>query len=242
MASEMLTKWLSYYDPIHRGNTQRGIANGMTATLGWAYPRVLGGYNLYRGVDGAAVDDSLPVGAADSDAKSISNFSWRGHAVSTDYAYEIRSVGGGGVESASAGTVPVTTDGAGVPVGARPNRAAHLRVRPSVGGSFHLRWTYDARGQVGIVSLFAVYNDGGTGAVDWNTPFGLVPYRVGKTDYSLTTSAFAQGTRRVWGVRAVTSGGVHDGNTDAVFGWADAVSPDAHPSVVVTCVDEPESI
>jgi len=62
---ERFEKEPAHYDPIHRGYTPRGIANGVTATGGWCFPRVLsGGYNLYRGPSAASIDFSRPVGAA----------------------------------------------------------------------------------------------------------------------------------------------------------------------------------
>ena len=100
MASDLFGQWLAHYDTIHRGYTPSGIANGVTATGGWSFPRILGGYNLYRGTDGAeSIAFGLPVGAAGREAGNISNFGWRPHAASTKYAYVVKAIGGGGVES-----------------------------------------------------------------------------------------------------------------------------------------------
>ena len=80
----LLTKWLAFYDPIHRGFTPRGIANGGITTVGWSFPRIKGGLNLYRGTPTANdVDFTDPVGAAGFDGQEIRNFSWRNHQPST---------------------------------------------------------------------------------------------------------------------------------------------------------------
>ena len=98
--SDLLRRWLAHYDPIHRGYTPRGIANAVCATNGWAFPRVRGGTNLYRGSPTAeAVDLTHPVGAAGRGATTIANFPWRPHGAGKEYYYVLRAIGGGGVES-----------------------------------------------------------------------------------------------------------------------------------------------
>ena len=102
MTDCLLAKWLDHYDPIHRGYTPRGIANGVCATAGWTFPRLGGGYNLYRGTPTADdIDYGVPVGAAGAGAGRINNFLWRPHTADTEYFYVCRAVGGGGVESTS---------------------------------------------------------------------------------------------------------------------------------------------
>ena len=98
---ELLGKWLEHYDPIHRGWTRRGIANGVCMTRGFAFPRIAGGYNLYRGgPTGADVDYTAPVGAAGARAAGIRTLPWGRLEAGAEYIFVLRSIGGGGVESA----------------------------------------------------------------------------------------------------------------------------------------------
>ncbi|MEE9293507.1 MAG: hypothetical protein V3W34_00880 [Phycisphaerae bacterium] len=244
MASDMFAKWLKHYDPIHRGHTPAGLANGVTATNGWSFPRVQGGYNLYRGANGwESIDFADPVGAGQRTATSIFNFSWRGHAAATRYVYAVKAVSGGGVESA--GSTPALVaefDGGGNLVGLRPNGPTEVLVLPAVGGRFLVRWVYASRLQEAEPAQFNVYHDAGTGTVDYQTVIAQVAYRKGRAHYQYTSGAFGHGARRVWSVRAVTGQGVDDGNVLSAFGWADADAPQAHPLVQLLCLAEEEGV
>ncbi|UCD28531.1 MAG: hypothetical protein JSV03_15855, partial [Planctomycetota bacterium] len=99
MVVSLLQRWLSHYDPIHRGWTPVGIANGICTTVGYSFPRIRGGYNLRRAVDRKPEASDLIVGVAGADAQTIHNFSWVTHQASTDYYYRLTAVSGGGVEN-----------------------------------------------------------------------------------------------------------------------------------------------
>ncbi len=236
MCNGFLAKWLAYYDPIHRGWTPAGIANGVCATVGFFFPRIRGGYNLRRGV-GEVPDASEPiVGAAGADATTIRTFPWMMHDASTTYVYRLTAINGGGVENWSDEVVASTGfDAAGDWVGSRPNAPADLRVTPGAGGKFVLRWTYSRPGEQAEPAAFRLYNDGGTGSVDFETIVATVEYRRGRFHYCYSSEAFASGTRVRWVVRAVSAEGVEDTNEQVAFGWADALAPSADPTVVITC-------
>ena len=138
--AELLDKWLAHYDSIHRGWTPRGIANGVCATNGFAFPRLAGGYNLYRGAGALEnVDTDVPVGAAGAQASQLETFSWRPAAASTTYVHVIRSIGGGGVEIPSGvQAVTVSFDAFGQPEGLKPNAPTSLAVVPQGGGRFEV--------------------------------------------------------------------------------------------------------
>jgi len=240
VASELFDKWLAHYDPIHRGYTPRGIANGVTATGGACFPRIGGGYNLYRGTDGTeSIDFSLPVGAAGRVATSIKNFAWRPHAPSTRYLYVVKAIGGGGVESDASRPGRVAEfDAGGDLLGPRPNGPSELVVSPAAGGRFELRWVHASRFAEAVPAEFRVYHDNGTGTVDYATVVATVPYRRGKVHYRYLSAGFAHGARRVWGVRAVTSAAVDDGNELSAMGWADAAAPPVHPGVTLSRLAE----
>jgi len=219
MGSDLLAKFLLHYDPIHDGFTPSGIANGVSLTNGFSFPRIRGGYNLYRG--GPAREDidwSVPVGAAPADAATIANFPWRGHTPGTVYFYGLRAIGGGGVECADVGSVQrVEFDAAGALIGPRPNAPTNLQVRPVAGGKFALRWTYSPCGEQTAPAEFRIYHDGGTGAVQYDAPVGVVGYRSGRFAYSYVSDAFADQTKVQWVVRAASSEGVEEDNTAVVF-------------------------
>lgn len=233
MQSDLFTKWLVHYDPIHRGYTLAGIANGVTATGGWSFPRILGGYNLYRGTGGAdSIDFSLPIGSAGREATAISNFGWRPHFSSTTYTYAVKAIGGGGFESSASHPARVAQfDGAGALMGPRPNSPSDLSVSAVASGRFLVRWVYPSGFEETAPSSFEIFHDNGTGTVDYATVVATVAYRRGKVHYIYTSQAFAHHVRRIWAVRAVASDGVDDGNNLEVMGWSDAEAPGAHPSV-----------
>ena len=246
MSEDLLAKWLDHYDPIHRGYTPRGIANAVCATNGWSFPRIQGGYNLYRGTPTAeAIDYTFPVGAAGPQATTkphppfrIANFSWRPHAADTEYFYTLRAVGGGGVESPpTEPAVSVAFDAAGGCAGGRPNAPMALSVSAASGGRFVLRWSYAAVGEEVSPSEFRIYSDGGTGTVDYDNAVAQVAYVRGQIHFRYTTSEAAHGARRKWGVRAVSASGRDDGNETTVEALADASGPEPHPNLLGECME-----
>jgi hypothetical protein len=175
-------------------------------------------------------------------ATSVGNFGWRPHAASARYAYVVKAIGGGGVESEATHPARVAEfDASGELPGPRPNGPSELTVRSGAGGRFELLWVYPARHQEAAPATFRVYHDSGSGVVDYGTVVGTVPYRRGRIHYGYRSAPFAHGTRRVWGVRAVTAEGVDDGNVLTARGVADAEAPPAHPVVTATPLDELES-
>lgn len=238
MQDDFLAKWLDHYDPIHLGYTPRGIANAICATNGWSFPRVKGGYNLYRGTPTAGdIDYAVPVGAACPTAVRASTFAWWSHAADTEYWYVLRAVGGGGVESASSQpAVSVAFDAAGDFVGGRPNPPAALSASPTAEGRFVLRWSYSDLNEEVSPSEFRIYSDGGTGTMDYENAVGQVAYSLGQVHFNYTTGTHAHGAKRMWGVRAVSALGRDDANETAVTRNADASGPDPHPNLLGECV------
>ncbi len=236
----LLTKWLAFYDPIHRGFTPRGIANGGMTTVGWSFPRIRGGFNLYRGApSGNDIDFTDPVGAAGFDADEIRNFAWRNHSPGTTYYYALKSINGGGCESAPAERIwPATFDEAGNMLGDPPNAPDNLQVEPASGGRFRLRWTYSERDQLVAPSEFRLYHDNGSGTVDYETIVATVSYKFARFHYEYTSGGFAHDAKRVWSVRAASAAGIEDANTTAVVAVADAVGPPNHPTAFTECGPE----
>lgn len=235
MATELLTKWLSHYDPIHRGWTRGGIANAVCATNGFFFPRIKGGYNLRRGIGTAPDASSAIVGAAGSSAGAIRTFPWITHIANTTYLYRINSINGGGVEEWDTDVSAQTAfDHSAHWVGAVANGPGDLQVEPVVGGKFLLRWTYTRDGEQIEPGTFRIYNDNGTGTIDYGVVVATVTYRRGRFHYSYTSAAFAHETRIRWAVRAASAIGAEEKNTSNVFANADSTSPPINPAVWIT--------
>ena len=235
MASDLLSKWLTYWDPIHRGWTPLGIANGVCTTNGFFFPRIRGGYNLRR-YTGGTPDATAPiVGAAGADTNTIKTFGWVIHEPGQSYVYRLTAVSGGGVENWRDEVVTVADFQVnGSWSGGRPNSPMDLRVTPAAGGKFLVRWTYASQGQVKAPAGFNVYTDGGSGEVDFGTVYRSVVYRVGELHYDTLSGSFPQGTRVGFAVRAEASSPVvEDTNGNIVFAWARASGPPINPTVVI---------
>jgi hypothetical protein len=231
----LLQRWLAHYDPIHRGWTPAGIANGVCATAGFFFPRVRGGYNLRRAVDSVPDESDLIVGAAGADDQSIFTFNWVTHQASTHYGYRLTVISGGGVENFDDELIVRTEfDQNGDWVGLRPNSPGDLRVAPSASGKFVLRWTYTPQGQQAEPSTFRIYNNGVSGEIDFDNVVATVDYRMGSLHYSYESAAYEHGTCVKWAVRAASSAGVEEDNENTVLDWVDASAPLINPPVVVT--------
>ncbi len=233
--SELQTKWLAHYDPIHRGWTPRGIATGLCTTNGFFFPRVRGGYHLRRATGAIPSMDAAIVGAGAAGETTIREFPWVTRTPGAVYVYRLNAIGAGGVEEAGTDNLAtVEFDAAGNWVGARPTGPANLRVRPLAGGRFELRWTYSEpnTAAAGEAIEFRVFSDGGTGTMDYVTAVATIAVRARRLHYRYATAAFPHGAKVKWAVRAYTAQTVHDGNTNAVFAWADAEGPPAVPAFV----------
>lgn len=233
--SELLDKWLVHYDPIHRGWTPSGIANAVCTTSGIFFPRVRGGWNLYRGQDSAAaIDYSQVVGAAGAEATEVRNFAWRGHEAARTYFYALRAVGPGGVESETGENVRrFETDGNGNWLGPQPNQPQNVSVRRLAGGVFKVRWTYSPVGQETAPVSFRLYNGENGSPINYSEAVATVAYRPGRHYYGYESVAFADGVEVDWAVRAVSAEGREDSNVLAAAARADASGP-ARTSAVLS--------
>ena len=239
MSCSLLDKWLTHYDPLHRGFTADGIANGVTATAGWFFPRIRGGYNVRRAVGRKPTADDPIVGAAGADAATVANFTWRGHAPSTVYHYRLNAIGPGGIEElGERSVVRAAFDAAGDLIPSRPNVPTNLRVEREAGGTFRLRWTYSEADEEVSPAAFEVYADNGAGTVDYETAVAIVPFVARRFHYERASGAFAHGTKVKWSVRAVSAAGVNDANTIVVAAVAVAEGPPVHQAIVSECGTE----
>jgi len=79
-------------------------------------------------------------------------------------------------------------------------------------GKIRVCFAYEAFGHGGYPTDFQVFEGATAGTIDYNTPLGTIAFDHAKTRYDFTTSAFADGTPHVMGVRARNSGGVAEQN------------------------------
>lgn len=233
--SKLLEGWLSRYDPIHRGWTRAGIANGLTVTNGFSFPRVRGGYNLYRTVVGGADDPAL-VGAAGADATQVQPFAWIEHMPDAAYVYRLVPVGGGGVENWTDRTqTGVRFDGAGDWRGPLPNAPTDLQVVPMSLGRLAVRWSYYPQGEQVSPAGFHLFRDDG-GQIEYGSVAGHVEYRRGQVHYEYVSGHEVDGVRVGWAVRAFAADGREEENLAVVHGLARRVGPPPNPVVNVTVI------
>jgi hypothetical protein len=238
MPDALLAKWLKHYDPLYRGWTPDGIANGVCLTNGFSFPRIKGGYNLRRSTSRQSDPQDRIVGAAGHDATTIRVFSFATHEPSTTYYYRLCAVGGGGMENNTDEVLAeVVFDAAGNWIGASPNPPTDLRVASLSGGRFLLKWMYPSQGEQAEPTEFRVYHNGGAGQIDYQTPTATIPYRRGQVHFEHTSAAFPHGTRVRWAVRAATSTGIEELNEQQTSGWAEANPPPANPAVLIAVED-----
>ncbi len=237
MAISLLAGWLAHYDPIHRGWTIAGIANGVCATNGFCFARIRGGYNLRRTRDGESAVEL--VGAAGADARTVTTFPWVRHEAGAGYTYRLAAVGGGGVENNFLEvSARASFDAQGEWRGPRPNAPSDLNVTPIGGGRFLLRWVYSEGSQQVAPAEFRVYRGIGWSGVDYGQAVAVVPYRAGRPHGNWISQPFAHGTRVVWAVRAASAAGVEEDNARTAWGWSIALPPPINPTIIVRCVED----
>jgi hypothetical protein len=240
----LLEKYIASADPMHFGLSARGVANGLGLTFGFSFPRIAGGYNLYRGLDSVdAIDWVNPVGAASADANEVRSFAWMGHNANTRYVYGVRAIGGGGVEETEThNVVRAAFDAGGALRPPEPNAPVGLTVSPAAGGAVRVEWAYSSAGQDAAPAAFDVYDNGGApppgsgaGAVDFlNAAIGSVAYKPGRVFHSFQTGSYGHGTRVELAVRARSESGAVEANTVTRVVIAVATPPTGFAGLVVT--------
>jgi hypothetical protein len=182
------------------------------------------GYNLYLASGGGpdAIDYADPwrqvgpgVLEVETDPLGAAAVHWFG----------IRPVDVDGRESpVTQGEVRLELDGGGAAVPDRPAAPLALHAEPLPAGEVLLRWRYRVGCSRLAPEVFRIFGDGGTGAIDYETPLGETPYVAGRTWHAWTGGPLAPGIVHELAVRAVAAGEV----------WDDAravaqVTPDAAP-------------
>lgn len=234
MDCDLLTKWLAWYDPIHHGWTRLGIANGVCATNGFSFPRIRGGYNLYRTEDGVPSPYLEPAGSAGAEASTVRTFPWVSHYWETGYHYQLVPVGGGGVENwADEVVTSFVTNAIGDWNGRVPNSPTDLQIVPLSCGRFAVRWTYLPQGQDVEPAGFVLYTTH-EGVLEYGSVRGSVPYNPGRIHYEYITQSKPDGERVGWAVRAHSPDGYEENNMNQVYAMARNQPPPINPVVMLT--------
>jgi len=244
--SELLTKWLAYYDPLFFGATFTGVVHGVGLMLGvggWCQPG--GMHVLYRGSSRVSIDYDTPVGAAGPGVSSITLFPWITHDADTSYYYTCLPIGAGGVAAVPNSKTPqivrVRIDGEGDAMAPAPMAPRNLRVTPVAAGAFRISWTYPQTTQAPAPSTFNIYTNGGSGDVDYESSIATVTARLsgrGAGCYGWISSAYDHATRVTFAVRAEDSDGDEDQNVAVASAVADAEGPSAAEIVAASYGDD----
>lgn len=232
--ADLLASWLRWYDPVHRGWTPLGIANGICMTNGFSFPRIRGGYNLYRAIEHIPSRGAEPAGAAGSTASRLRTFPWIRHNNDTHYQYRLVPVGGGGVENWTDETVvSFMTDEEGDWKGSVPNAPTDLQVVPLSQGRFRVRWTYCPQGEEVEPSGFRLYTTH-EGVLDYGSIAASVPFASGRIHFEHITPSYEDGERVGWAVRASSAAGHEERNMHQVYAFARSQPPPMNPVVMIS--------
>lgn len=223
-----LQKWFLVYSPLTHGRFDFFLSDtaarfdtfGQFIWLGRFWMRRLGGHNLRRSSGRDAPSATSPiVGRSDGPASSVSTWPFVGHAANTAWSFQLRSVGGGGVESDDAAVLrEVAINGSQV-AKAVPNAVIGLEVTPNSAGTFTVNWSYSNAGQLATPSQFNVYGDSGNGTINYSTALGSVTYDAEKSYYSFTTGVLGGSSEApfLFAVRVQTSAGDEEANENTVM-------------------------
>jgi len=209
VASDLLSKWLAWWQPLRGGLTLWGLANGLPLTNGWFWARVRGGYLLYRGCGSRdQIDWSRPAGAAAVDATVIREYGWMRQDQPGEHWYGVRAVSGAGLESEpsfDAAGCGVGDDGC--LIGALPGDVERAWAEPAAAGRVLLRWLYAATYEGAPPSEFRIYHDSGTGQIDYAQPAATVAWDLRRRVYRWLSGTYFHGTRNRFVVRAANAAG-----------------------------------
>jgi len=217
----MIEEYNRSAEPLLRGWGGYDFAcMGFAVSGGHRFPWPEGCYVLRRRRIYPDVGEWTLCGTAPLDATSIKNGPGFDHQADMAYQYEVATVFGNGQASAFCEPVRVDFDGSVQLIDPLPMFPRNLRARPIAGGQFLVTWDYDPYGHGAWPKDFQVFGGPDAGSIDYNTPLtdsvsGLayVPVYGAQRRFEFTTAAFANGTVKVFGVRARNAAAVAEKNT-----------------------------
>lgn len=212
-------------DPFLLGvSSQEHMCLDYALSEGWFFPwqeNALASYILRRRVLYPDVGGWTYCGIFYVNADSIVTLPSFGHQANMAYQYSAAVAYGNAQASAFCEPVRVDFDaGRALISPAMPMFPRNLRVKPIAGGKFLVAWDYDPYGHGAWPADFRVFSGATAGSIDYGTPLtdsvtGLnyVPVYGAQRRFEFTTAAFANGTTKVFGVRARNASGVAEKNT-----------------------------
>ncbi|HUU82312.1 MAG TPA: hypothetical protein VM243_02305 [Phycisphaerae bacterium] len=168
-------------------------------------------------------------------------------AADTFYYYATAVLSGGGLVSVLSKPVRVEFDAAHAIRGPLPNAVRFLDAEAIAGGKFRLRWRYPSVGGGAWPADFQVFDDAGTGTIDYETPLtdsntGLayVPFVGPGRVYRFTTGVYDDGVERKFDVLARNADEARHAGAGPVTlaATAMAVGPAGIPGVEARAVED----
>lgn len=157
-----------FFDSLFEGDGYNGLKLCMGLSGGDFWVRPNGCSNLYRGTERDGVDFNNIITVENIDAKNISTPGYLEHAASTDYVYTIRRASGCGEEEVSDRAITFVSFDAEADL--QPpacNGVLRLSCRRYTQNKIKLCWAYIGFRSGAKVDKFAIYSNGGSGAVDY---------------------------------------------------------------------------
>jgi hypothetical protein len=187
-------------------------------------------YNVYKGATPGTIDETTPVATVTSPTLTANV-----PMTTSETAYFlVKASRTGAGESLPSNMIVVEIDSGDNLVGAQPNAPQSLSAICLSAGRIALDWYYNAAGQEAPPSVFNVYHNAGSGAVDYGTIVGTATYIQGKGVYRFETGALSDGVRYTLAVRAQTAAGAEEKNTVTVSEVAIVTGPPTFPASRIT--------
>ncbi len=172
--------------------------------------------------------DPLELTGSPDDTDSASPWTQDNSGVTAHREFLVQSVDAAGNASGALSSMAAIDLDAGVQV-SRPNSPTVLGQAAIAAGEAQVMASYDRTGASASAATLELYaNDGAGGAVDYNTAVGSIAVPAGGPHaLAVESSGLTGGLTYVLAVRARTSGGVEDLNTDTVSVLTDSTAPGA---------------
>ncbi len=217
-----------FFDGLYEGDSPNGVKLGMGLTGGDFWPRVEGCRNLYRGGGPFDVDFERLISVADINAGQIVSKS--AHEAGSVYYYVLRDVNGCGDEVQGSAMVRAVFDGEGNWIEPGCNDVFDIWAGQIPGPRVRLVWYYCPADELVECERFNVYDDNGSGEIDFENVSGTVAYQ-GKGLYSYESGVLSEGEFRfcvrcesVSGTESGLAGMVRIGVTECVPAEAGTIS------------------
>jgi hypothetical protein len=191
-------------------------------TVSWTKDAGATGYYLYSGTTSVDLEQT-PTDLGDVASTVIDNSGQTGQKT-----YLVTSYSANGESRALSAMVTLWLD-SGAEV-TRPNQPYIVQARAAAGGEIEVLAEYVDTDEAASPATIKMYvNDGAGGAMDWGTPVASVNLDGYLTQErkTLTSTGLTGGLTYLVGIRAVTSGDIHDGNTTTESVTTDDTAPSA---------------